>query len=101
MCVPGDTDGMVMLAVEGEPATTGEVPMLVPSSVNVTVPDGCVEPVVVEVIVAETSSELPGAGVVVAGLTTSVVGALATISVTVSAVELPKLASPLYEAPSV
>jgi len=91
----------VKTAVDGVPGTTVAVPTATPSTVKVTVPDGGEELGLLDETVAVTCSELPGAGVVVAGVSTSVVEALATISVTEAATELLKFESPLYEACSV
>jgi hypothetical protein len=69
--------------------------MVTPSTVKVTVPEGIVEPNDEGVMVAVTGRVLPSAGVVVAGVTTSVVGVLATVMFTVGETELLKLVSPL------
>ena len=77
-----------MLEVEGELGTTADVPAAVPSSVKVTVPVGGEVPGLVAVIVADTGSELPPDGVVVAGVMLIVVGLLGTVTVTAVAVDV-------------
>jgi hypothetical protein len=67
---------------------SGTTPWLTISSRNVTVPVGPeLLPVPVAVTVALTTSELPAAGVVVAGVTVVVVDALATVTVTAGDVD--------------
>ena len=83
-----------MLVVEGDPGERFPVPTLVPSSVKVTVPDGCVEPRFEAVTEADTARELPRAGVSVAGVTTTVVETLPTVKETLGEVEPLKFASP-------
>jgi hypothetical protein len=86
---------MVNVAVDGVPGTTVPVPTATPSTLNVTEPDGGDALGLLEVMVAVTSSELPGAGVVVAGVMANVLEAFATMSVTDAATELLKFESPL------
>jgi hypothetical protein len=43
LCVPAEGTVNVTLAVEGVPWVTVSVPTVTPSSVNVTVPEGCEE----------------------------------------------------------
>lgn len=87
MCVPGVSVEIVMLAVEGDPGVRFPVPTLVPSSVKVTVPDGCDVPWLDAVTAAVTVRELPDVGVTVAGVITTVVGTLATVKYTLDEVE--------------
>ena len=82
------------LAVEGDPGDRFPVPTLVPSSVKVTVPDGCAEPTLEAVTLADTTREAPKAGVTVAGEMTSVVVTLAGVKETLGEVELLKFPSP-------
>jgi hypothetical protein len=77
-----------MVAVEGEPETIAEVPTLVPSNVKTTVPVGSEVPGAVAVRVAVTTRAVPPAGAVVAGVTSSVVGLLATVMVAAVPVEV-------------
>lgn len=70
---------IVMLVVEGDPCDRFPVPTVVPSSVKVTVPDGCDDPWLDAVTEAETDKELPEVGVNVAGEMTVVVETLATV----------------------
>ena len=82
------------LAVEGDPGDRLPVPTLVPSSVKVTVPDGCVEPRLEALTLADTTRELPKAGVNVAGVMSTVVETLATVKETLEEVEALKFPSP-------
>ena len=75
-----------MLAVV--PPATDAVPTFAPSSVKEMVPVGSVELVTLAVSVAVTSSMLPPRGVVVAGVTVSVVEPLMTLIVTPAEVAL-------------
>jgi hypothetical protein len=84
----------VTLVVEGDPGDRFPVPTLVPSSVKVTVPDGCVEPRLEALTLADTTRELPRAGVTVAGVISTVVVTLATVKETLDEVELLKFPSP-------
>jgi uncharacterized Zn-binding protein involved in type VI secretion len=85
--VSTDADRVVP-AVEGEPAVTATVPVATPSSENVTVPEGSVEPTVAGAMAADTDNEAPNAGVVVEGVTTVVVVVLATVKATAGEVEV-------------
>ena len=77
---------MVRFAVD--PETTGAVPWMVPSSVNVTTPVGTAEPAMVALTVAVSSMDAPAVGVVVEGDRSSVVGVVATVMVTAGDVAL-------------
>jgi hypothetical protein len=79
---------MVTVAVDGEPDTIAEVPMLVPSMEKITVPVGSEVPGDVAVRVAVIASAVPPAGVVVAGIIASAVGLLGTVMVTDVAVDV-------------
>ncbi|HUW12155.1 MAG TPA: hypothetical protein VM537_20685 [Anaerolineae bacterium] len=61
---------------------------MTPSTVKVTVPEGCVEPTTVGVMEALTGSVLPSAGEVVDGVSTRVVGVLATVMLMLAVVPL-------------
>jgi len=68
--------------VEGAPATTVAVPAVVPSTVMVTVPEGCVEAGLEDVMEAVTIMEPPADGVSVDGVMVMVVGLFETVRVT-------------------
>jgi hypothetical protein len=76
LCVP--VAGTVMVTLAVVPPVSGALPTAPPSSVKLTVPVGTVLPESLAVKVAVTSSELPPRGVVVAGVTASVVDPLDT-----------------------
>jgi hypothetical protein len=80
-CVPADGTMKVPVAVAGDPDTTVPTTSVVPSNVKVTVPVGSVVKVAEGLMVAVTSSEPPMVGVVVAGVTVSVVDVLAIVMV--------------------
>ena len=84
MCVP--VAGVVMLMVAVVPETLA-LPTVAPSRLKVMVPVGTTLPNDPP-MVAVTCKELPAVGVVVAGLTVSVVAPLATVRVTWVEVEL-------------
>lgn len=74
--------------MEGDPDTTVPVPICAPSSRKETVPLAAVTLVLGAVIAAVKTKELLAAGVRVAGDTTTVGAALATVRVTAVAVEV-------------
>lgn len=76
------------VAVEGDPDTTVPVPICDPSSRKETVPLAAVTLVLGAVMVAVKTRELLAAGVRVAGDTTTVGAAFATVRVTAVAVEV-------------
>jgi hypothetical protein len=80
---------MVTEAVEGEPAVTGPVPTLTPSSKTVTVPEGSVATGFGEVMDAVTTKEPPAVGVRVEGVSVVAVDPLVTFKLTGEAVEAP------------
>ena len=94
VCVPGPIEGIVTLVVEGDPGDRFPVPTVVPSSEKVTVPDGCDDPWLEAVTLADTARELPKTGVNVAGVMTTVVETLATVKYTFGEVDALKFASP-------
>ena len=77
----------MVLAVAGEPETTATLLTLVPSRVKLTVPEGRVLCVVAGVMVADTESDAPPEGVVVAGVTIVLVVTLGTVTVTEAELE--------------
>ena len=83
-----------MVKVAVVPDSSTEVPCVLPSSVRVTDPVGAVGPANCADRVAVTCKGTPGAGVLVAGVTKSVVGLFETVMFTEAAVEAALLASP-------
>jgi hypothetical protein len=100
-CVPAEGTMNVPVAVAGDPDTTVPTTSVVPSNVKVTVPVGSVVRVAEGLMVAVTCSEPPMVGVVVAGVTVSVVEVLASVMVSVFEVAAANMVSPLYVACSV
>ena len=91
VCEPGESAGSVTLEVEGEPGETPWTAVVTPLTVKLTVPEGCVEPRDEGEMVAVIGNVLPSAGDVVDGVSTSVVGVLATVKLTTGETELMKL----------
>ena len=87
--------GRLTLAVDGLPGVTDWMLVVTPSTVKVMVPDGSVVPIDEGEMVAVTGKVAPRAGVVVDGVTTSVLGVRATVMLTVVETEPLKLLSPL------
>jgi hypothetical protein len=79
---------MVIVAIEGEPATTVPVPTVTPSSVMVTVPEGNAVAGLGEIMSAVTTMEPPADGVSVDGMMVMEVGLFETVMVIACVVEV-------------